>query len=90
MAVEASQLGGGSTAIVITPSTDTSWVGAVRDLKRKGIGVVAVHLEASTFGDAASSLEVVASLAASRVPTYLVRNGLPLGESFSQKTGIDR
>lgn len=90
MAVEASQLGGGSTAIVITPSTDTSWVGAVRDLKRKGIGVVAVHLEASTFGDAASSLEVVASLAASRVPTYLVKNGLPLGESFSQKTGIDR
>jgi uncharacterized protein (DUF58 family) len=90
MAVEASQLGGGSTAIVITPSTDTSWVGAVRDLKRKGIGVVAVHLEASTFGDAASSLEVVASLAASGVPTYLVKNGLPLGESFSQKTGIYR
>jgi len=49
-----------------------------------------VHLEASTFGDAASSLEVVASLAASGVPTYLVKNGLPLGESFSQKTGIDR
>jgi uncharacterized protein (DUF58 family) len=90
MAVEANQLGGGSTAIAITPSTDLSWVGAVRDLKRKGIGVVAVHLEANTFGEAASSLEVVAGLAASGVPTYLVKNGVSLGESFSQKTGIDR
>jgi uncharacterized protein (DUF58 family) len=90
MAVEANQLGGGSTAIAITPSTDPSWVGAVRDLKRKGIGVVAVHLEANTFGDAERSLEVVASLAASGIPTYLVKNGMPLGDSLSQKSGVDR
>lgn len=90
VAAEANQLGGGSTAIVITPSTHTSWVGSVRDLKRKGVDVVAVHLEASTFGDAPGSLEVMASLAAGGVPAYLVKNGLALGESFSPSVEIGR
>ncbi len=84
IAAEANQLGGGSTALVITPSTQTSWVGAVRDLKRRGIDVVAVHLEASTFADAPSSLEVMSSLAASGVPSYLVKNGVPLEDVFAQ------
>ena len=84
IAAEANQLGGGATALVITPSTNTSWVGAVRDLKRRGIDVVAVHLEASTFADAPSSLEVTASLAASGVPSYLVKNGVPLEDVFAQ------
>lgn len=84
IAAEANQLGGGATALVITPSTNTSWVGAVRDLKRRGIDVVAVHLEASTFADAPSSLEVMASLAASGVPSYLVKNGVPLEDVFAQ------
>ena len=84
VAAEANQLGGGATALVITPSTNTSWVGAVRDLKRRGIDVVAVHLEASTFADAPSSLEVMSSLAASGVPSYLVKNGVPLEDVFAQ------
>jgi len=90
IAAEANQLGGGSTAIVITPSTRASWVGAVRDLRRKGIDVVAVHLEASTFGEAPGSLDVMASLAVSGVPTYMVKNGMPLGEAFSQNIEMNR
>jgi len=90
IAVEGNQLGGGTTAIIITPSTFTHWVGALRDMKRKGVDAVAVHLEASTFGDAPSSLEVVASLAASNIPTYLVKNGVPLEDSLAQKLTPDR
>ncbi len=90
IAVEGNQLGGGTTAIVITPSTFTSWVGALRDMKRKGVDVVAVHLEASTFGPAPSSLDVVASLAASNIATYLVKNGVRLEDSLSQRVGLDR
>jgi len=90
IAVEGSQLGGGTTAVVISPSPFTSWVSALRDLKRKGIDVVAIHLEASTFGDALSSLEVMASLAASNVPAYLIKNGVPLEESFAQRIGDRR
>jgi uncharacterized protein (DUF58 family) len=90
IAVEGSQLGGGTTAVVISPSPFTSWVSALRDLKRKGIDVVAIHLEASTFGDALSSLEVMASLAASNVPAYLIKNGIPLEESFAQRIGARR
>ncbi|TKJ30193.1 MAG: DUF58 domain-containing protein [Chloroflexi bacterium B3_Chlor] len=90
IAAEGNQLGGGSTLIVITPSTFGSWVGGLRDLKRKGIDVVAVHLEASTFGDAPSSLETMASLAASNIPAYLVKNGVPLEESFAQRVEVGR
>jgi len=90
IAVEGGQLGGGTTAIVITPSTCTSWVGALRDMKRKGVDVVAVHLEASTFGAAPSSLDAVASLAASNIATYLVKNGVRLEDSLSQRVGLDR
>jgi uncharacterized protein (DUF58 family) len=85
IAAERSQLGGGTTAMVITPSPSTSWVSALRDLKRKGIDVVALHLEASTFGDAPGSLEVMASLAASNIPAYLIKNGVPLEECFAQR-----
>ncbi len=90
IAVEGNQLGGGTTAIVITPSPSISWVTALRDLKRKGIDVAAIHLEASTFGDAPSSLEVMASLAASNIPAYLMKKGVPLEEPFVQRLGDDR
>ena len=90
IAAEGNQLGGGATAIVITPSPFTSWVDALRDLKRKGVDVVAVHLEGSTFGDAPSSLDVMASLAASSIPAYLVKNGVPLEESFAQSVEFER
>ena len=90
IAVEASQLGGGTTAVIISPSTFTSWVGVLRDMRRKGIDVVAIHLEASTFGDAPSSLEVMASLAVSGIPSYLIKNGVPLEECFAQRIGGDR
>lgn len=90
IAAEGNQLGGGSTAIVITPSPFASWVDAIRDLKRKGVDVVVIHLEASTFGDAPSSLEVMASLAASNIPAYLVKNGVPLEESFAPRVEFER
>jgi uncharacterized protein (DUF58 family) len=90
VATEANQLGGGTTAIVITPSTFVSWVGVLRDMKRRGIDVVAIQVEASTFGEAPSSLEVMASLAASNIPAYLVKKGVPLEESFTQRIGGNR
>jgi uncharacterized protein (DUF58 family) len=90
MAVESNQLGGGTTAIVITPSAFISWVGVLREMKRRGIDVVVIHLEGSTFGDAPSSLDVVASLAESNIPAYLIKNGVPLEEAFAQRIGSDR
>lgn len=90
IAVEGSQLGGGTTVVAITPSTFMSWVNALRDMKRKGIDVVAVHLEANTFGSAPSSLEVMASLAASGIPTYLIKKGTALEESFAQRVEAER
>jgi uncharacterized protein (DUF58 family) len=90
IAAESGQLGGGSTAIIITPSTELSWVGEARNLKRKGMDVVAVHLEASSFGDAPGSMEVVAGLAASGIPTHLIKNEVPLADSFSESVEMFR
>jgi len=64
-----------TTLIVITPSTSVGWVAALRDLQRRGVQALTILLEGSTFGQAPSSLEVVTSLAANNIPSYLVKRG---------------
>jgi hypothetical protein len=39
----------GATALVITPSADTSWLSGVARLRGRGIGVAAVLLDAPSF-----------------------------------------
>ncbi|MFQ6058935.1 MAG: DUF58 domain-containing protein [Anaerolineae bacterium] len=87
LTAEERKFGRNTTVIIITPSTSEEWVSAVRDLKRRGIGVVAVLLEASTFGQAPSTLGTMSSLVASEIPTYLVKKGVPLDVALSQRTG---
>jgi hypothetical protein len=49
---------------------------------------VVILLEASTFGQAPSSLDVVSSLAANLIPTYLVKCGEPVDEALRQRVGL--
>ena len=73
VAEEAKRFGRHTTVVVITPSTKESWVNSMGFLAERGVKVGAVLLEASTFGEADSSLMVFGALAASEVYTYLVR-----------------
>lgn len=75
------------TVIIVTPSTVTDWVVAVHDLLRRGVRVITVLLEASTFGPARPALPILAELAAAGVPTYLVKEGVPLEVSLGQPMG---
>ncbi len=70
---EARRFGRHTTVVVITPSTDERWVAALNMLTTRGVKVAAIVLEPSTFGASESSLGVFASLAASGVHTYMVK-----------------
>jgi uncharacterized protein (DUF58 family) len=75
---EGRRFGRHTTVVVITPSTDESWVGALAMLQSRGVKAAAIVLEPSTFGAADSSLGVYASLAASDVYTYTVKRAQEL------------
>lgn len=67
-----------STLFVVTSSTDSGWVAVCQHLKQRGVNVLVAVIEAATFGSGVSSIDLVGSLAAASVPTYLVKRGTPL------------
>ncbi len=77
----------GATAVIVTPSTDERWLAACRLLAARGVSVLAVLLEASTFGSRQSSLLLVSSLVASGVPCYLVKRGDNLSQALAHPAG---
>ncbi len=80
----------GAIAVIVTPSTDERWLTACRLLVARGVTVFAVLLEASTFGGRESSVLLVSSLAASGVPTYLVKRGDDLSLALARPVGAGR
>ncbi len=63
-----------ATLAVVTPTTTLRWIDALRELKARGVGSFVILVEASTFGGAAgSSLGPIAALAASGIPTRIVK-----------------
>lgn len=91
LVAEAARFGRHSTLLVITPSTDEALVGALAGLVGRGVKVVAVLVEPSTFGAAESSIMTVGGLAAIGVPTYLLKRGEDVGRSLAPGgTGLGR
>jgi uncharacterized protein (DUF58 family) len=70
---EARRFGRHTTLVVITPSTDETWVESMSVLQQRGVKLSAILIEPSTFGGRDSSLGVFASLAAIDVFTYMVQ-----------------
>ena len=75
LAVEGKRFGRHTTVIVITSSTDESWITSLLMLTQRGVKVAVVLLEASTFGASTNSLMVVSQLTAADIWTYLVKQG---------------
>jgi uncharacterized protein (DUF58 family) len=78
-------------AIVVTSSTDTDWVVAMRHLVTRGVRSIAVFIDPVGFLPQASvgryeraTQRVVADLIASRVPVYVVRHDDPLEAALSE------
>jgi uncharacterized protein (DUF58 family) len=74
----------GSVVVVVTPSTDELWLAASRLLVARGVKVMVVLLEGSTFGGGDSSILAVSSLAATDTPVYLVKQGDDLSAALAQ------
>ena len=70
---EGRRFGRRTTIIVITPSTDDSWVGSLQLLASRGVKIAAVVLEPRTFGGEGNALFVFGALAAAEIQTYLIK-----------------
>ncbi len=87
LAASARRFGRHTTVVVVTPSTDESWVLTLQSLAHRGVKVAAILLEPSTFGAADNSLLVFGSLAAGDIYTYLVKRSDDLMQALG--SGID-
>ncbi|MCB0235750.1 MAG: DUF58 domain-containing protein, partial [Anaerolineae bacterium] len=74
-----------TTVLAITPSTDPSWVAAMRGIRRRGIHGMGVLLAANTFASAPPYLDTLAELLASAIPTHLVFHGQDIPIALSRR-----
>jgi len=86
LATEARRFGRHTTVVVVTPSTDESWVLGLQSLAQRGVKVAAILLEPSTFGAAQDSLLVFGTLAAGDIFTYLVKRSDDLVRALGSGT----
>ena len=92
LAAESVRFARGSTVIVVTPNVDEKWARALGALTQRGIKAAAVIVEPATFvkpneHQPPNSMLVVGTLAASGVPSYLVKHGAPINVALAQGLG---
>jgi uncharacterized protein (DUF58 family) len=84
LAAEGAHLGRNTTAIIITPTDQSYWITAARDMKHRSLNVIAVLLESHSFGHPRSNEDLVTELSISGIPTYLIREGDDLSVALSR------
>ncbi|RME80083.1 MAG: DUF58 domain-containing protein [Caldilineae bacterium] len=89
LTAEGNYLDRASSVIAITPSTDLTWVAALRELRRRGVNSTAILIAANTFGPAPRYEDVLDALWASNIPTYLLRRGDDVSQALSHFTRPD-
>lgn len=79
--------GRNTTVVAVTPSTSKEWVNRLRELRQRGVRTMAVVLDASTFGAAPSSLNVMTALSANGIPSFAIECGAALEQALSRRGG---
>jgi uncharacterized protein (DUF58 family) len=87
LTAEGTHLGRNTTAVVVTPTGDERTIMAAYDLQRRGVKVVAIILDAESFGSSLSNAHVPARLAAAGILTYIVREGDDLAHALMSAPG---
>ncbi|MDO8691576.1 MAG: DUF58 domain-containing protein [Dehalococcoidia bacterium] len=77
-------LGRRELAVVITPSSREDWVGSAQLLAHRGVRLMVILMEPTSFGPGSNSLLVYSSLVASRIPTFLYNKGDSLSRVLAQ------
>jgi len=90
LVTEAARFGRHSTLLIVTASTDEMIARALLGLVSRGVKVVVVIIEPSTFGAAESAIMLVSALAAIAVPTYLVKRGEDIARALTGSSSPTR
>jgi uncharacterized protein (DUF58 family) len=81
----------GTTALVITPSTDPEWAGQLLALSQRGIATTAILLDVDSFNGGPQSqgrtLAMRALLADQGIPTHIIAQGYPFQIRLQQPAG---
>jgi len=79
----------GTTALIITPSTDPSWAGELLALSQRGIATTAILLDAASFDGRTEgrTLAMWALLADQGIPSHIVAQGYPFQIRLQQPAG---
>ncbi len=75
LAEETARLGRNITLILITPSPETDWVRFAQDARRRGLHLVAVLVEGSSFGLPADFSQVIGEMTVAGITSYILRQG---------------
>jgi hypothetical protein len=87
---ESRRFGRHTTVVVVTPSAREQWALTLISLSTRGVKVAAVLLEANTFGDAPSPLDVYGTLASGGVHTLTVKQRDDLSRVLSAAMETDQ
>jgi uncharacterized protein (DUF58 family) len=75
LTVDSARLGRNNTLVAISPSSDPTWVKALREVKRRGLRSIGVIADARTFGGFGDADLAAMELLASGIPAYVVKEG---------------
>lgn len=84
LATESDRCSRDAALLVVTPSLDERWPGALRHHRERGIHAGAVVLEPGTFGEADNALLLIGTLASNGIPSILVKQGDDLGRALTE------
>lgn len=82
LSAEGSRLARGTTLVAISSSTRRDWVESALYLSDRGLRILAILVDAASFGGPAGADELKAPLLAAGIPAVIVQEGVPLAESL--------
>jgi uncharacterized protein (DUF58 family) len=83
LAAETMHLSRNTSVIIITPSTQSDWVAATRNLINRGIKATAVLIDQTSFDGVGSTIDTEIELTANHIPHYVVRCGDQLADALA-------
>jgi uncharacterized protein (DUF58 family) len=81
--IEAPRIPRGATVILITPSVDTNYLAALRQLDYGGRSTVLIQIDAESFGGRAGAAAITTAASRQGVPVRILRYGSPLDAALS-------
>nr|BBH95192.1 hypothetical protein KTA_33910 [Thermogemmatispora argillosa] len=88
LALDALHFGRNTAAIVITPSTSRDWHEGLRHLRRRGVQVAVIGLEAASFDGRPADEDTWALLEGEGVPVLRIKRGDSLAEALERGPSV--